>query len=175
MWEILCLSPRETASNQDEWPRPVASPGILTDNLRHSSPFFYQRPSHFALRFWAKPQLSSVFVIKRNYQRGLNLICVSLLRTKLAKCHGNQSPVFAPWSTRLGYGDNLPQDIRGFLASSSILSVIAMQYVKSLCPVADGDNRICQDLETHFRKGKKRKWANQHADASVGSIFTFVR
>jgi len=76
---FACLSPRETASNQDEWPRPVASPGILTDNSRPTPPTPpSRRPLAISLGFRAKPQLSSVFVIKRNHPEAKSRLPISL-------------------------------------------------------------------------------------------------
>lgn len=116
--EIPYLSPWETASNQDEWPHPVASPGILTDNLRHPL-----SPGTLAISpgFRAKPQLSSVFVIKRNHPE-LNLVCLSLslplslsfLPAEASQNAAEISHLFSCRDPSFRSWDNSPRGIRGF-------------------------------------------------------------
>jgi len=162
------LSPWETASNQDEWPHPVASPGILTDNLRHPlSPGAHT----ISPGFRAKPQLSSVFVIKRNHP-GLNL-SFSFLPVEALQNASEISCLFSYRDLAFRSWDNSPRGIRGFLPRVALSIILDKQYVNRFVtsPTA---TVFLRSPEKHFG-GEKEKWANEHADAPVGSIFTFSR
>lgn len=121
-------------------------------------------------RFRAKPQLSSVFVIKRNHLGAKSRLPISLADEGLAKCHGNQSPVFVPRSLPFSPRDNSPRDTRGF---SPRVAPCRSSWIRNTSTTLPTATTFLRSLEKHF-EGEKEKWANEHADASVGSIFTFA-
>jgi len=104
-------------------------------------------------RFRAKPQLSSVFVIKRNHLGAKSRLPISLADGGLAKCHGNQSPVFVPRSLPF----TVPETIRRGIPVASRLEWHLVDHLgyairQPLCPRRPPFSGVWKNTS----KGKKK-------------------
>lgn len=104
-------------------------------------------------RFRAKPQLSSVFVIKRNHLGAKSRLPISLADGGLAKCRGNQSPVFVPRSLPF----TVPETVRRGIPAASRLEWHLVDHQgytirQPLCPRQPPFSEVWKNTS----KGKKK-------------------
>lgn len=164
-----CLSPRETASNQDEWPHPVASPGY--PNRQLTAPLL---PTPLPFR-WVPGQAPTIIGLRyKEEPPGAKSRLPISLAGEARKVPRKSVGCFRAEVYRLGSGTNSPRGIRGFsprvapCRSSGIRDTSTTSSHRRRRPLVSGSGKT-------LRRGKE-KWANEHADASVvGSIFTFAR